>query len=225
MLAALGVLALPARARAEGRLWVTASMTASLAKAWRLNAEVSPRWERDVSEYTRTVLRAQVGRVLPRTLVVWGGFEYNDPVGPLARREDRLWQSLTWTSHVGSWALGQRARLEERFLDRAPSMALRTRYQLRATHAIGANGPWSVIAAGELFVTLRGTRLGPSQGLDRGRLTAGLSRRLTPELSVDVEYFREYIDRPHPVPDQINNTLAARFAMRVPPSVRGSRAD
>ena len=65
--AALGVLplilALPSSARADTQLWVMASMTRSLSDQWRVNVEVAPRWERDVSDYSRTVMRAQLARV------------------------------------------------------------------------------------------------------------------------------------------------------------------
>ncbi len=222
--AALLLLASPVPVRAEGQIWATASVTASLARRWRLNVEVQPRWERDVSEYTQTVARVQVGYTLPKTAIVWGGVEYHAPAGPTARAERRIWQAVTWAAHEGGWALGQRARLEERWLDGAPSLVLRARYQLRATHPLGRS-PWGVIGVGELYVTVRGTRLGPSQGLDRGRLGAGMSRRLLPELAIEAGYFREYINRPAPLASQINNVLVANLAMRFPASIRARPAD
>lgn len=224
-MATLVAVGAPAAARAEGQAWVTASVTAALTGRLRVNLEVQPRWERDISEYTQTVARGQVGRVFSNTMIVWGGFEYHDPAGPTARREHRVWQSLSWTSRAGAWTLAQRARLEERSLALAPSLVLRARYQLRATRPLRPHSPWGVIAVGEMFVTLRGSSPGPSQGVDRGRLAGGLSRRLTPQLAIDAGYVREYVNQPAPTANQVNNSLVANVAMRFPATLRTRPAD
>ena len=54
--------ALPARA--DGQVWVLASVTKTLAVDWRLNVDFAPRWEQDASDYSRNVLRAQIARAL-----------------------------------------------------------------------------------------------------------------------------------------------------------------
>ena len=126
--------------------------------------------------------------------------------------------------HDGPWTLSQRARLEERWLDQAPSLVLRARYQLRATRPI-RGGPWGVIGMGELFLTVRGTRLGPDQGVDRGRLGAGMSRRLAPQVAVEAGYVWEYINRPTPEPNAINGALAMNVAVRFPADIHTRPAD
>jgi hypothetical protein len=225
VLAALALFGMPARLMAEGQIRATASLAASLASRWHVTVEVQPRWERDVSEYTQTVVRAEAGYQMPRAIFLWGGVEHHEPSSPTALREDRLWQAVTWTSHAGHWTFGHRARLEERWLALVPSVVLRGRYQLRTARPLGPHSPWGVIGVAELYVTLRGARPGPVQGIDRGRLAAGLSRRVSPRLTVETGYACEYINRPAPVPNHVNNILVANLAVRLPTAPHPAPAD
>jgi hypothetical protein len=75
-------LACAAPARADGQVWQMASVTKTLAVDWRLNVDFAPRWERDASDYSRSVLRVQVARVL-------------EPSSPSSRATDRG-RASTW---------------------------------------------------------------------------------------------------------------------------------
>ena len=67
----------------------------------------------------------------------------------------------------------------------------------------------------EVFYTLRGTALGPTQGFDRHRLGGGISRVLSAHVTVEGGYTWQFINRPRPLPDQHDHlavfSLFARY--------------
>jgi len=214
---ALVLLALLAGARpahADGQIWLTAQITATVAKQWRLSADFQPRWEDDASDFSRFVVRGAVGRVLSKGWVVTAGYEFTDSHSRPVRDEKRLWQQAQFTSRAGGWTFAHRGRIEERFLELARSTVVRTRYQLRVARALGETGHWSWIAAEEVFYILRGSELGPAQGFDRNRAGAGISRQLSSMVTLETGYQFQYINRPPPVRNQSDNLLQTAVLVR-----------
>ena len=215
-LLAIGLwLASAAAARADGQIWVLASLTKTVAVNWRVGVDVAPRWERDASDYSRTVLRAQIARVFGERVALGFGYEFTEPASFVALREHRIWQQVQVQQRVGAWTLSHRGRLEQRWLRFAPSTVVRTRYQFRAAHPIAHSRRWSWLVLDEVLYTLRGTRLGPAQGLDRHRLGGGVSRALSDHVTVEAGYTWQFINRQRPLPDQHDHfavfTLLARY--------------
>jgi len=208
-------LACPAPAHADGQIWVLASLTKAFAVDWRLSVDFAPRWERDASDYSRTVLRVQIARVLGKRVMLAAGYEHTEPESIIVRREDRLWQQVQVQQRPGAWSVSHRARFEERWLRLAPSTVVRLRYQLRAAHPIANSQVWSWQVFDEVFFTLRGTRLGPSQGFDRQRLGGGVSRALSSHVTAEVGYAWQLINRPRPLSNQNDHyailNLLARY--------------
>jgi len=189
-------------ARADGQIWVLASVTKTLAVDWRLNVDFAPRWEQDASDYSRNVLRAQIARALGKQVAVGFGYEFTQPQSPIVRREHRIWEQVQVQQRLGAWTLSHRGRVEQRWLRLAPSVVVRTRYQLRAMHPIARSHRWSWLLLDELLYTLRGTALGPQQGIDRHRLGGGISRVLSAHVTVEGGYTWQSLNRPRPLPDQ-----------------------
>jgi hypothetical protein len=204
----------PVPARADGQLWVLASMSKSFAESWRVNVEVAPRWERDASDYSRTVMRAQVGKFLRKTLVVGGGYEFQNPASFYVRREHRIWQQVAVQQQAGGWLLSHRARLEERWLRNIDPLVVRARYQFRAGRPLGSSGDWTWFVIDELLVTVRGDDLVYPQGLDRHRLGAGIGRALSPHLTVETGYTWQAINRPGRIPVQNDHLFLVNLLAR-----------
>ena len=204
--AACGCL-LPVTARADGQLWVLASVTKTIATDWRVNAEVSPRWERDLSDYTKASLRAQVSRMVSGSLALNVGYEYQDPASMLARREHRIWQQAQVRQPLGGWVLTHRARVEERRLRLVPSVVVRARYQLRAARPVGEGSPWSWLVFDEVLYTVRGAGLLYVRGLDRQRVGGGLSRTLSAHVTVEGGYMWQVLNRPTPARNQSDHAV------------------
>ncbi len=195
-------LACAAPALADGQVWLLASVTRTLAVDWRLNLDFAPRFERDASDYSRSVLRAQVARVLGKHVTVGVGYEFTEPASVIVRREHRLIEQVQVQQRVGGWTLSHRGRLEQRWLHLAPSVAVRTRYQLRVSRPIRQSGRWSWLVLDEVLYTLRGTALGSKQGLDRHRLGGGISHVLSTHVTVEGGYTWQVINHPSPLSNQ-----------------------
>jgi hypothetical protein len=201
-LVVVAILGCPVSAWADAQLWVLASMTKSIAEDWRLNVDVAPRWERDASDYSRTVMRVQLARLVRKNVALSGGYEFQNPASFYVRREHRIWQQVAVQYVAGGWMLSHRARVEERWLRNIEPLVVRARYQFRAGRPLGSTGDWSWFVLDETLVTLRGDDLFYPQGLDRHRLGAGIGRALSPHLTVETGYTWQAINRPGRVPVQ-----------------------
>jgi hypothetical protein len=208
------ILVLPAPARADTQLWVMASMTRLLTDQWRVSAEVAPRWERDASDYSRTVMRTQLARMFGKTVTVGVGYEFQNPSARYVRREHRIWQQVQLHQAQGRWSLAHRARLEQRWLRDIDPLVLRARYQFRAAHPIGASRLWSVLLLDELLYTVRGDDRFYSRGLDRHRLGGGLGRALSPHLTVEGGFTWQVINRPGVLPVQHDHMIVVNMFAR-----------
>ena len=208
------VLALPSPARADTQLWVLASVTRSLSDQWRVNAEVAPRWERDASDYSRTVMRTQLARVFGGNVALGVGYEFQNPAAPYVRREHRIWQQVQAQQAAGRWTLSHRARLEQRWLREIDPLVLRARYQFRAAHPIGQSRAWSWLLLDEVLYTLRGDDRTYTQGLDRHRLGTGLGRVVSAHLSVESGYTWQVINRRGPIPVQHDHIIVFNVLTR-----------
>lgn len=179
--------------------WLTTSATGPASRDWRVSTELHGRWVNDAQDYQRTVLRLQGGRALRNRVVVWLGFENTWPAAGRTPTERRIWQQVTWTHLAGAWQLAHRGRLEERFIDGADGVVPRLRYQLRASRALDATRRWSFVASGEAFVRLRALRTASERldaGYDRDRVSAGISRQLTPTITLEPAYALQRISLP-----------------------------
>lgn len=201
-------------ARADGQLWALLSVTRSFATDWRLSVEASPRWESDMSDYSRTALRAQLARMASKSVALGVGFEFQEPAAAFTRRERRIWQQVQVQHRLGAWALSHRARVEERWLQYAESTVVRTRYLVRASHAFAEGSRWSWQVFDEVLYTLRGSRRGAAQGLDRQRLGAGLSRAMSPHVTVEGGYMWQYVNRPGSLPGQHDHAILTAVSHR-----------
>lgn len=208
------LVAAPSEVRADAQLWVLASMTRSLPGDWRVNVEVAPRWERDAADYSRTVMRAQLARLIRRNVALGVGYEFQNPASFYVRREHRLWQQVQTQQAAGRWTLSHRARFEQRWLRNVDPLVLRARYQFRAAHPVGASRVWSVLLLDELLYTVRGDDRFYLRGLDRHRLGGGFGRALSPHLTLESGYTWQVINRPGRIPVQHDHIIVLNVLAR-----------
>lgn len=167
-----------------------------------------------MSDYSRTALRAQLARMVSKSVALGVGFEFQEPAATFTRRERRIWQQVQVQHQLAGWALSHRARVEERWLQYAESTVVRARYQVRAAHAVAEGSRWSWQVFDEVLYTLRGSRAGAAQGLDRQRLGGGLSRAISPHLTVEGGYMWQYVNRPASLPGQSDHALVTAASYR-----------
>jgi len=209
----------PARAQSsdDTQLWLTATTSGALVGPWRASAEVHARVVDDLQHYQRTVLRLQGGRALAPRLTAWFGFEESWPYAARIPGEVRLWQQLVYARPAGGWLLTHRGRLEERFIEGTDRMVPRLRYGLRATRPFRARGTWGVIAGAEVLIQLRDAALGPHEypaGLDRDRVQAGLTRRVSRAVSIEPSYILQFINAPAPLANRREHIIQLQAVHR-----------
>jgi hypothetical protein len=206
-----------AYAQDDVQLWISANTAGPVHGPYRVSAEVHARWMDDVQKYQRTVLRLQAGRALTPHVTAWFGFEETWPVAHRTVRETRIWQQVIFVQPVGTWSFSHRARLEERFIDQSDGMVPRLRYSLRATRPFHPQSAWGSVVAAEIFFQLRSAYLSSQRfpaGLDRDRVQAGISRRLTRTLTIEPAYVLQFINAPQPSPDRREHLLQLQVAHR-----------
>jgi hypothetical protein len=167
-----------------------------------------------MSDYSRTALRTQLARAVSKSTALGVGFEFQEPAAAYNRRERRIWQQVQVQHDVRGWSLSHRARLEERWLQHAESVVVRTRYQLRASHPVARSSPWSWQVFQEFLYTLRGSPRGAAQGVDRQRLGGGLSRAVSSRLTLEGGYMWQYINRPGSQPGQVDHAIVTGVLYR-----------
>ena len=147
----------------DRQVWVQGLALGQLSENWRTHIEVQPRWFDDGSELGLTIVRYAIGRRLtPRVTAFVGHAWVPRTFGEGVRHEQRIWQQLTLTGPaLGAWSTSGRLRVEQRWLE-----------------------PWD-------GVSHRVRMLARAQRPDRNRLAGGVSRRLSPVVSVDAGYLWE----------------------------------
>ncbi len=193
MVLAAGATDVAAQQNPDRQVWVQGLALGQLSENWRSHIEVQPRWFDGGSELGLTIVRYALGRRLtPRVTALVGHAWVPRSFGEGVRHEQRIWQQLSITGPVlGAWATSGRVRLEQRWLDPWDGASHRLRLLARAQRPLAAGSAWGVWAYDELMVTLDDTARGPASGFDRNRVSAGISRRLSPVVSFDAGYLWE----------------------------------
>jgi hypothetical protein len=207
----------PAGAQDDVQLWTSANTSGAVHRVYRVSAELHARWVDDASKLQRTILRLQAGRALSKELTAWFGFEETRPIAHRTAEETRIWQQVIFVQPAGAWALSHRARLEERFIEFSDGMVPRFRYSLRATRPMVPKSPWGYVLGTEIFYQLRTAYLKGHRfptGLDRDRLQAGISRRLTKRVSLEPSYLLQFINDPQPLPNRREHLIQLQLTHR-----------
>jgi len=177
----------------DRQVWIQGLALGQLSENWRSHIEVQPRWFDDSSELGLTIVRTAIGRRLSPRVTVWLGHAWIPRTfGEGVRHEQRIWQQLSLAGPVlGGWTTSGRLRVEQRWLEPWDGLSHRVRMMARAQRPLAPTSPWGVWAYDELMVTLDDTPQGPQDGFDRNRLSAGISRRVSPLVSFDAGYVWE----------------------------------
>ena len=96
-------------------------------------------------------------------------------------------------------------------------MVPRLRYSLRATRPFHPESAWGSVLGAELFVQLRDAyrqgQLYPA-GLDRDRVLAGISRRVTHALTLETAYMLQFVNAPAPLPNRREHVIQVQATHR-----------
>jgi hypothetical protein len=216
-MAALGLAALPwyaAGAEEDFRAWgnVTAignlgALDPALAR-WRGWLEGQGRFRESAGAPDQAIARAGLGYAFAEGAAAWLGYAYvaGFTEAGATHDEHRLWQQLTW-SESGAWAdFSSRARLEQRFLERAGDTAWRFRELVRLSRPVIPDGPLSYVVWDEVFFHLNTVSPSIRGGFDQNRGFVGFGYALTREARAELGYLNQFISTQ--ATDRMNHILS-----------------
>lgn len=197
-------------AEEDAGLWLTGSYSTDLGERLSAGLMAQPRFIDDGETLQRWLLRPSLSYRLTPHFSVAGGYDYHKIKLPRSRREQRLWQQLSFRTAAAGPAVFGHLRLEERFIESVDD-AYQLRLKAGVRHPLFGT-PWSAVVSDEVFVGLNEVAGGPDDGFAQNRLFAGLARRLSPRLGLEVGYQNQYIDGARV--DTSNHLLLVSFAFQ-----------
>lgn len=197
-------------AEEDAGLWLTGSYGAGLGERLSAGLMAQTRSVDDGDTLQRWLLRPSLSYRLTPHFAVTAGYDYHKIKSPRSLREQRLWQQVGFRSAAAGPAVFGHVRLEERFIESVDD-AYRLRLKAGLRHPLFGT-PWSVVVSDEAFVGLNEVAGGPDNGFAQNRFFAGLARRLSPRLGLEVGYQNQYVDGARV--DTSNHLLLVSFAFR-----------
>jgi hypothetical protein len=195
------------------QFWPTFTVYSPTVDGWRGSAELHARWTDDLGTYNRIVLRVNGGRLVTPRLELFAGYENTRPGTPGVRHEQRVWEQVEYTHRPGRWSFAGRARLEERFIERADAVAVRLRCRFRAQHPL-ARTRWTLAATEELWIHLNSVEGTTLEGVDQNRVALTALRFLNPHLSIEPGYMHVYSNAPSPRPNAVAHVMTLQVTAR-----------
>lgn len=177
-------------------------------KRMRLMLEANPRVDMSAGEYDQLLLRQAVGYQLTPVFSVWQGYAWTPTWVPAYTNESRLFQQLAAENKFARFAMTNRTRLEERYIEHLDDRtAMRLRHLIRLQAPIKMGSRWSYVFSEELFLNLNKVGTGISPGFNQNRVFVGLNRRVSDHMNVDCGYQYQYVNRNFPTEDRQNHVL------------------
>jgi hypothetical protein len=188
--------------------WSIVTFRAELPHRLRLYAEAQPRVDLlNTPGIDRLLLRPALGYQLTRHVSLWQGYAWTPTFQPNLRQEHRLYQQLQIETPGNRWAMNNRTRLEQRFIEGAGETSVRVRHMLRLSYALGKRKKWSLVGYDEFFVHLNSTPSGPQAGFDQNRIYLGAAYHFNSHVQAETGYLFNYVNRANGVSDRIQHII------------------
>jgi Protein of unknown function (DUF2490) len=167
--------------------------------------EVQPRWDEGASRLDRWILRPALFWRENDQRSYWLGYGGIEALHPSRAWEHRIWEQVQLTQQEEWGTLGQRFRLEQRFLPGVDPVGLRLRYLLRFVHPWASGSEWAWVTGDELFLNFNSPSASVRSGFDQNRLFLGVSWSFAPGLRAEAGYLNNFVRRPASAEDRFNH--------------------
>jgi hypothetical protein len=171
--------------------WTSASFTHALDDKVSLSFSSRVRFDEDISRKKDLLLGPGMSYALSPALSLGGGYTHLHAFPSGSSSENRAWQQVGFVEKLWGASVGNRLRLEERFVEDVGGAIIRARYRLRLDMPLGGS-PWALVGSEEVFVNLNSQGEGPVGGFEQNRLYGGLGFRVTEQLRLEGGYQWEY---------------------------------
>ncbi|MGK0303033.1 MAG: hypothetical protein ACI89X_003920 [Planctomycetota bacterium] len=175
----------------DGQGWILTTASGPISGNWKAYVEAQPRLSDDGQTL---LLRPAVGYQITPQWSLWQGYAWTPSFNP-DKDEHRIFQQSVFETPKGffPFALTNRTRLEERWIEHTDQTAFRLRHMLRGMQPIGDTGKWALVAYDEVFLNLNDVDNGPQEGFAQNRAFFGINRELTPRIHGEVGYLNQFL--------------------------------
>lgn len=188
----LSILSLPADAtESDEQLWATGRVHHPIGQRFAVSFLAQGRFADDMSESDAWLVRPAVDYRLWESVFVGAGYDYFRLIG--RSEENRFWQEAALPLRFGDLVVGNRARIEQRWIEGVSGVVARFRYRIRCAHPI-ARSPAYLVFANELFVNLNDRGEGPKQGFEQNRLGGSLGIHVGRRVRAELGYQWRHLD-------------------------------
>ncbi len=174
----------------DGQLWATGRINHPVSESFSLSFLAQGRFADDIGTTQAWLLRPALHYQLWEAVWLSAGYDYLRFVG--VTEENRFWQQVGLPLRFGGLVLGNRLRIEQRWIGGISGVVARLRYRIRSAHPIG-DSPFYLVFTNELYLNLNGVAPGPKQGFEQNFLGGGLGLHLGPYVRAEVGYLWRYL--------------------------------
>ena len=189
-------------------------------KNFRHKLFIQGRFGDSSSRFTQGLIRSGIGYAFNEKIIAWLGYDWVPTSRPLALRpfnDHAVWQQLSLKDSYSFGTVISRTRFEQHFFDIPGSsdVAQLFRQMLKLTTPIPLVSPnISLVVWNEIFTNLNSTDAGTQSGFNQNRAFAGMGYRINKNMSVEVGYMNQYINRPNnPRLDQMLHVLSVTMLL------------
>jgi hypothetical protein len=168
----------PVSAQSDWQAWPSITVHQRLDNRFKVSAEGQLRFVEDISRLDVALIRLDIEAKLSSRTFTALGYDYFGKVAASAQSENRIWQQIRHEYSAEALLLGNRFRIEERFIENVDGMVIRGRYRLRLDYPL-AHPAWGLVASNEVFLNLNAVEGGPSRGFNQNRLFGGFDFRFS----------------------------------------------
>lgn len=178
-------------AETDGQLWATGRINHPIGERFALSLLAQGRFDDEISESDLWLIRPAVAYRLWEAVWVSVGYDYVRFVDRFD--ENRFWQEVALPLRFGPFVLGNRLRIEQRWIEGVGGLVARTRYRVRGAHPISSTRAY-LVASNEVFLNLNDQGTGPRSGFEQNWLFGGLGLLLGSHARAEVGYLWRYFD-------------------------------
>lgn len=202
--------------------WISLNTNFKVATHWAVLADFHIRRNDFVSEDSFYLVRAGVGYLTNAKVQLVLGYAHlwlapSKPEWNTFAGENRVYQQLQWNTKIGSVALVQRIRNEQRWQDKITNDAKsgirfsgRLRYLLSGTLPVFKKKTWPALVVSDEILINFGNQI-VYNTFDQNRFFVGIKQQISPELSYDLGYMNVWQQKSSGFQYDSNQTLRLFF--------------
>lgn len=205
------------------QLWTPIVLQKHFSKRTYGTLTLQPRLSNNIRDITQLIGNATVGFQVHPRMAVEAGYEYNNRFqwnnpDQSGRHiwEHRAIQGVLLSKTIKKIEFTSRHRIEQRFIENAGGVSLRSRHLLGAKYKLGKHKKWYVLATNELLISLNDT-LGPTvieAGVNQNRTLLAVGRQLNEHITLEGGYLLQYINQNAPTNDNLNHVIQLKTLLQ-----------